>query len=216
MSRLLRIDIDVDLVCPWCLIGLRNFQQARAELQAKWPDLVWDVRWRGVQLLPDVPRQGYPFHEFYLRRLGGPVALAQRQEQVRAAAEAAGVTIRYERIQVMPNTADGHRLLELAGRSGGIRQEALLERLLRSYFEDGEDIGRADVLLHHGAATGLDIEAMEAVLRGAEAPYEQGGREAYGVPRFTFNGAYALSGAQPVAALLMTMSRAVCLAHESA
>ena len=216
MSRLLRVDIDVDLVCPWCLIGLRNFQQARAELQAKWPDLVWDVRWHGAQLLPDVPQQGYPFHEFYLRRLGGPIALRQRQEQVRAAAEAAGVTIRYERIQVMPNTADGHRLLQLAGRGNAAQQEALLERLLCAYFEGGEDISDADVLLRHGAAAGLNAENMEAALQGAETPYLQAGREGYGVPRFTFNGSYALSGAQPVAALLMTMSRAVCLAREPA
>ena len=216
MSRLLRVDIDVDLVCPWCLIGLRNFQQARAELQAEWPDLVWEVRWHGVQLLPDVPQQGYPFHEFYLRRLGGPVALRQRQEQVRTAAQAAGVSIHYERIQVMPNTADGHRLLQLAGRGGAARQEALLERLLCSYFEDGEDISRPDVLMRYGAAAGLDTEAMESVLHGAGVPYQQDGRGGYGVPRFTFNGEYALSGAQPVAALLMTMSRAVCLARESA
>jgi len=216
MSRLLRVDIDVDLVCPWCLIGLRNFQQARAELQAKWPDLVWDVRWYGVQLLPDVPQEGYPFHEFYLRRLGGPVALRQRQEQVRAAARAAGVAIQYERIQVMPNTADGHRLLQLAGRGDAAYQEALLERLLCAYFADGEDISRPDVLRRHGMTTGLEAEAIEAALQGAAQPYEQGGREGYGVPRFVFNGAYALSGAQPVAALLMTMSRAVCLAREPA
>jgi predicted DsbA family dithiol-disulfide isomerase len=216
MSRLLRVDIDVDLVCPWCLIGLRNFQQARTELQAKWPDLVWEVHWHGSQLLPDVPQQGYPFHEFYLRRLGGPVALRQRQEQVRAAAQAAGATIRYERIQVMPNTADGHRLLQLAGRSHAAHQEALFESLLCAYFEDGEDISQPEVLLRLGVAVGLNAQAIEAALRGADVPYMQGPREGYGVPRFTFNNAYALSGAQPVAALLMTMSRAVCLARSSA
>src|SRR5262249_19847310 len=106
--------------------------------------------------------------------------------------------------------------LELAGRQSAACQEALLERLLCAYFEDGEDLGRADVLLRHGAAVGLETAAMEDVLLGADWPFAHADRGGFGVPYFVFNGRYALSGAQPASALLMAMSRAFIPAQQTA
>lgn len=208
MTGALRVDISFDVVCPWCLIGLRYFQLARTELRRRRPRLDWDVRWHGVQLLPDVPAAGHPFLEFYLRRLGGPVALRQRQAQVVAAAAAAGALIDYPRIARMPNTADAHRLLQLAAANGADALEMLLERLLCAYFEQGEDIGQPGVLLRHGAACGLPPEAMAAVLHGAR-PHVRHASAPQGVPYFVFNGGHGLSGAQPVAVLLAAMESAL-------
>jgi predicted DsbA family dithiol-disulfide isomerase len=204
---LVRIDISVDLVCPWCLIGLRELQRARAMLAAAAPEVRLDLQWHGVQLLPGVPSQGFPFREFYLQRLGGEAAMRQRQAQVTAAAQAAGATIDYSSISIMPNTADAHRVLELVARLGPDCQEALLERLLCAYFERGEDLSQSAVLLKHGAACGLDMAEMAGVLHGATLPY-QGRHHGYGVPHFSIGGGPELSGAQPASVLVAAIEEA--------
>jgi len=213
MKRALQVDIGFDFICPWCLIGLRHLQAALRALRNLRPDVEVQLRWRGVQLLPQAPAQGWPFHEFYLRRLGGEAALRQRQGVVQSAAQAAGVQLNYGAIGVMPNTADAHRLLEFADRHGSAAQrDALLEGLFRGYFENGDDLGDSAVLLAHGAAVGFARSELRAVLQGADIPYAgSGGSAAGGVPSYSIGGRLALSGAQPpdvmLAALLNALDR---------
>jgi predicted DsbA family dithiol-disulfide isomerase len=214
MKRMVRVEISVDLVCPWCLIGLRQFQRAREGMRTLMPQLRWDVHWRGVQLLPHVPQEGFPFHDFYLQRLGGPERLRERQAQVRAAAARAGVSIDYDRIAVMPNTADAHRMLQSLD-GDGARQEALAERLLCAYFERGEDIGNADVLRAHGAASGLSASQMDAALLGARMPFASNDPSLQGVPCFVFDDREMLSGAQPAPDLVDAVLRAIERARQA-
>ncbi len=212
MNILLDIEVGFDFICPWCLIGLRNLQTALAMLKAEQPEVTVQLYWWGAQLLPDVPQAGWPFHEFYRRRLGGEAAMRQRQATVLRAAEAAGARIDYSVIDVMPNTADAHRLLAFAQRHGSAAQrDALLERLLRAYFEEGDDIGHPLVLLAHGEAAGFERAAMQAEMRGAQQPYHAGGigNGSSGVPFYSINGELALIGAQPPAALLAAMREAL-------
>jgi predicted DsbA family dithiol-disulfide isomerase len=216
MTRTLHVEVGFDLICPWCLIGLRNLQQALARLRAEQPDAVVHVDWRGVQLLPQAPAAGWPFLEFYRHRLGGEAAVRQRQGQVLRAAEAAGVRIDYSAIEVMPNTADAHRLLAWAGRYGSVAQrDGLLERLLRAYFEDGEDLGNALVLLAHGEAAGFERAAMQAQMQGAGVPFQAGGIDdgsnagSSGVPYFAVGARLMLSGAQPPDVLLDALREAL-------
>jgi predicted DsbA family dithiol-disulfide isomerase len=210
VSAALRIEVGFDFICPWCLIGLRNLQTALASLRAEQPQVTVELQWRGAQLLPDVPQAGWPFHEFYRRRLGGEAAMRQRQAMVLRAAEAAGARIDYSIIDIMPNTADAHRLLAYAQRHGSEAQrDNLLERLLRAYFEEGDDIGHPLVLLAHGVAAGFEHAALQAELRGAEQPYHAGGSGSGSVPFYSINGELALTGAQPPATLLAAMREAL-------
>jgi predicted DsbA family dithiol-disulfide isomerase len=210
MTRLLRIEVGFDFICPWCLIGLRQLQRALAALRQEQPEVAVHVHWRGVQLLPDAPAAGWPFLEFYRHRLGSDTAVRQRQAMVQRAAEAAGAHIDYSAIAVMPNTADAHRVLAYATRNGSAAQrDALLERLLRAYFEDGEDLGNADVLLAHGAAAGFDRAVLQSALQGAGVPYLSFGAASNGVPCFTIGGTLQLAGAQPHDVLLAAMRDAL-------
>lgn len=212
MKRPLHIEVGFDFICPWCLIGLRNLQQAIVLLRAVAPEADVSVAWRGVQLLPDVPAAGWPFMEFYRRRLGGDAAVRARQAMVVAAAGAAGARIDYARIGVMPNTADAHRLLLHAAREGGsARRDALLERLFSAYFERGEDLADRAMLLEHAAACGIDGGQLADVLLGADVPFEGGGAASRtsGVPSFSINGKLALTGAQPPEVLLAALRQAL-------
>lgn len=206
MTRELRIDAFVELICPWCLIGKRQLARALEYFAQTDPQVRVRVHWHTLQLVPQVPAEGWPFAEFYLRRLGSPEAVRQRQAQVQAAAAQAGVDIDLARIARFPNTARAHRLLDLAARQPHT-VDPLLERLFDAYFRRGEDLGDTATLVAIAQETGLDPAAAQAWLEAAPTPAEPAPVSA--VPLFVFDGQRAVSGAQPPEALWSAMRRTV-------
>jgi predicted DsbA family dithiol-disulfide isomerase len=217
MSRRLVVDVYFDFVCPWCLIGKRQLATALAQLRATDPDVNVLLRWRGVQLLPQVPAGGLPFDEFYLRRLGSAAAVRERQAMVLRAAGAAGAEVDFASIRVMPNTADAHRMFEAACATASPDQaDALLERLFAAYFSGGADFGDGAWLLAEAAACGVAgkaASAMQQALLGASHPYvpqsPPGVEATGGVPCFVIDGAMSVSGAQSPRILLSAMRQAL-------
>jgi len=213
----LRIDVFFDFICPWCLIGKRQLECAQDLLRIQQPGVEITTVWHGVQLLPQLPVQGEPFAEFYLKRLGSAEAVRMRQAQVQQAAMAVGVPIDLSRIATMPNTADAHRLLERAAVLGSTAQrDVLLERLFAAYFQYGEDLGCPETLIAIARACGFDADAMAAVLQGDGDPYV--GNEAgagSGVPSFQFDRRLTVVGAQPAELLLGAMGEALLDSHRS-
>jgi len=212
----LTVETYFDLICPWCLIGKRHLDTALALLAQEHPDVAVSITWRSYPLLPDIPAAGLPFQEFYVRRLGSPAAVAARQAQVRAAAQAAGVTLAYERIAVMPSTLAAHRLLRAASLAGGPEVvPALIEELFTRYFQRGENIGDARVLRDAARACGIaqpDATADDAAFEWLPPLHDADALASpppFGVPHFRFNGGHDLSGAQPPAVLLDVMRSAL-------
>jgi predicted DsbA family dithiol-disulfide isomerase len=203
MNPSLRIDVYVEVICPWCLIGKRHLERALAQLAATNPELRVDVQWHMVQLIPQVPSDGWPFAEFYARRLGSPEAVRQRQAQVRAAAVQAGVEIDFARIQRFPNTTLSHRLLAFMAQQQPRGVEAMLDRLFAAYFQRGEDIGDIKTLLDIAHELGLDREAARDWMDTEPSPSEAPAVSA--VPLYVFNGQFSLSGAQPPDVLMSTI-----------
>jgi predicted DsbA family dithiol-disulfide isomerase len=211
VKRSLSIDVYFDLICPWCLIGLRQLQAALAQFKATQHEVEVHLAWHGVQLLPELPFDGQPFAEFYRRRLGGEHAVQQRQAQVRAAADAVGEQIDFSRIERMPNTADAHRLLLHASELGDEAQvEALLERLLAAYFKKGEDLGDRATLMRIAQECGFATDALAGSLRGDGLPFvgTGAGMAARGVPCFVFDERQQVVGAQSAEVLLDVMHKA--------
>jgi predicted DsbA family dithiol-disulfide isomerase len=189
VSGRLRIDVFFDFICPWCLIGKRQLEHAQDLLRIQQAGVEITTVWHGVQLLPQLPVQGEPFAEFYLKRLGSAEAV--------------------------PNTADAHRLLERAAVLGSTAQrDVLLERLFAAYFQYGEDLGCHETLIAIAQACGFDADAMAAVLQGDGDPYV--GNEAgagSGVPCFQFDRRLTVVGAQPAEVLLGAMGEALLDSH---
>ncbi|VVN80344.1 DsbA family oxidoreductase [Pseudomonas fluorescens] len=207
MSRRLHIEVFFDFICPWCLIGKRQLERALAQLRSEQPDVVITLQWQGVQLLPNLPPEGEPFAEFYLKRLGSAENVRLRQAQVQQAAAAVGVNIDLSTIQRMPNTANAHRLLEHATAIGSPQQcEALLELLFAAYFHLGENLGCSNTLVDIGETCGFDRAALIDCLRADATPFV--GQAASGVssvPCFRLNRERMIAGAQAAEVLLGAM-----------
>jgi predicted DsbA family dithiol-disulfide isomerase len=205
---ILDIDVYLDLVCPWCLIGKKQLERARAIFASVPGSPAVRVNWRSVQLLPDVPADGVDFEAFYTRRLGGVERMRARQAQVRAAARQAGTDVHYERIRRFPNSLLAHRMLAYGKEQLSPAQlDALLDAILMGYFQQGADIGDEAALAAIGSRHGLDHAAWKAWMAAHPAQLEQ----ATSVPLFVFNREISLAGAQPAEVMLEAMADAAGL-----
>lgn len=207
----LTIEVWFDFICPWCLIGKRQLQLALRELHQTRPEVVVQVQWHGMSLLPDLPHEGVPYVEFYRHRLGSDAAVRQRQQQVAAVAATVGLEINFSSIQRMPNTALAHHTFRhLQATEPAERLDAVLESWFHLHFIDGGDLGDAASLARCAKASGVPADHLP---QGAAPGAFHAAGPANGVPAFRINGRYQLAGAVPPAQLLSTMTTALDEAH---
>ena len=160
------VEVWSDVVCPWCYIGKRRFEEAQRRL-AEDPDFDDDIElvYRPYQLDPRAtPGTAMPVAEAYARKFGGPEAAARIMDQMTAVAAGEGLEFHLERAR-RANTRDAHRLLGWALEHGPAgAQAALKERLLRAYFVEGEDVGDPDVLVAAAVEAGLPDDGARRML----------------------------------------------------
>jgi predicted DsbA family dithiol-disulfide isomerase len=193
----MRIDIVLDVVCPWCFIGKRRLEQALARS----PDIVPRISWRPFQLNPDMPEDGMARHDYLAAKFGGGHHASRIYQTVAEAGATVDIPFAFDRIRRTPSTRQAHRLIRHAERVGGAA--ALVEAMFCAFFIDGRDLGNRATLADLAGEVGLDaIETRRflATDRGlAEVVDEDRGARRIGinaVPCFIFESQYAISGAQ--------------------
>ncbi len=193
----MRIDIVLDVICPWCFIGKRRLEQA---LRLR-PEILPEIAWRPFQLNPDMPPDGMAWQDYLAVKFGGAHYAGRVYQSVADAGATVGIRFAFERMRRTPNTRDAHRLIRCAAAEGCA--DALVERLFVAYFLGGRDIGDRTELAEIAAEVGLDRAAAKRFLDGtgfvAEIIAEERGIRRMGinaVPAFVFAGHYAISGAQ--------------------
>ena len=205
----LTIDIVSDVVCPWCYLGKRHLESALEKIRVD--DAV--VRWRPFQLDETIPKQGMDRNDYMRRKFGDLSRLRDVHDRLLTFGAEVGAAYDFEAIGRAPNTLDAHRLIRWAAELNA--QDAVVDALFRAYFEQGKDIGDADVLVLIAQDCGMDGEAVRAAL-ASNADQEAAREEMYGwrragvsgVPFFIFDGKLAVSGAQSVDVLASAMVEA--------
>ena len=205
----MQVEIWSDVVCPWCFIGKRRFETAVAQFGHP-----VEVVWRSFQLNPGAPalREGSSL-ERIARKYGITLERAAAQYQ-RITDLAAAEGLHYHLDQArFGQSFDAHRLLHLARERG--MQDAVKERFLAGYLEEGVAIGLQEELAPLAVAAGLDAAEVDAVLAGdAFADGVRADQERAieigitGVPFFVIDGRFAIPGAQDPETILATLERA--------
>lgn len=209
----LPIDIWSDIACPWCWVGKRRLEAALERFEHR--DAV-KVIWHAFELDPGAPKQvssEVDYVERLARKYGTDRGGAQRMidTMTKAAAED-GLTMRFDHIQP-GNTFDAHRLVHFA--KGVDKQDAMKERLLCAYLEEGALMSDWGTLARLGAEIGLDEGDVTEMLAGDAFADEVRDEERaagqlgiHGVPFFIVGGRLAFSGAQPRETILQVLERA--------
>ncbi|HEY7978394.1 MAG TPA: DsbA family oxidoreductase [Rhizomicrobium sp.] len=212
----MQIDIVSDTVCPWCFIGKRRLERALALR----PDMEFDIRWRAYRLDPTIPPEGVDRKQYMQAKFGNNPNRQAMQDALKQAGDGEGIAFAFDKIARSPNTIDSHRLIRWAA-SAGVQNE-VVERLFEAYFEEGRDIGNADVLVEIASDAGMDSATVADLLeQGADREIiENEDAMAHrlgitGVPTFIFQNKYLVSGAVDPEALLEIIDKVTALAAES-
>ena len=210
------VEIWSDVVCHWCYVGKRQFEEALGRFGHA--DEV-TVSWRSFELDPSSPPEvGMSMDRILERKYGMTADQAQAANQ-QMTALAAGVGLEYHLDRVRAgNTFDAHRLIHLAATHG--QGGAMKERLLAAYFTEGRSVGDHATLAELAGEVGLDPvevtdtlagQAFAADVRADEARGSALG--ATGVPFFVIDETYGVAGAQGADVLLGVLERAWAESH---
>jgi predicted DsbA family dithiol-disulfide isomerase len=207
-TEVLTIDVVSDAVCPWCYLGEKRLEEALA--QEAGPVA---VRWRPYQLDPTIPAGGLDRAEYMAKKFGRSGRLQSVHDNLTRLGAEVGIPFAFDAIKRSPNTLDAHRLIRWAASAGA--QAEVVDRLFKTYFVEGRDIGDRGVLIDIAGECGLDAKLVEKLLaHGADVEavrveIEQAqAMGVSGVPFFIFAGRIGVPGAQEPSVLRQAIAQA--------
>lgn len=211
MDNKLKIQIWSDVMCPFCYIGKRKFEDALSQFENK--DAV-AIEWKSFQLDPTSnPKSGDNTIDHlakkYNRDRDWSVAM---HENVTQQAKAVGLDYHFENV-ILANSLNAHRVSHLAKKYN--LGDAFEELLFKAYFTQGKDVNDIATLTDIGMEVGIKKAEIENVLNSDlytnEVIRDQEEAQAIGVtgvPFFVFDNKYAVSGAQHPDTFLKTLEKA--------
>jgi len=211
----MEIDIIFDTVCPWCYIGKKRLEKALASR----PDIEVRSNWKPFLLNPEMPPNGIDRTAYLIKKFGSEARINHIYGTIGEVGQSVEIDFAFERIGKTPNSVDSHRLVRFAHQQG--LSDEVVDALFVEFFINGRDIGDTGVLADIGAAQGLDESSLEAYLASDEDVrliHDQN-VDAHrlginGVPAFSFNDKFVISGAQEPQILARMVDAA--LANENA
>lgn len=207
----MKIEIWSDIMCPFCYIGKRRFDEALAQFAHK--DEV-EVVWKSFMLAPELTTDPTKnSNQFLAEHKGIPLeeAISMNNYVATMAAEA-GLTYNFDKA-VVANSFNAHRFSHFAADFG--KQGEAEEKLFAAYFTEGKNIDDAQTLVDIALELGLDTAKLAQAMGNGDYADEVVANitEAQnlgirGVPFFVINRKYGISGAQPAEAFLETLEKA--------
>ncbi len=194
---LVQIDIVSDVVCPWCIIGFRQLDQALKQV-----GVLAQLRWHPFELNPQMGPEGQNLREHIAEKYGSTTEQSQQaRDRLTTLGAELGFVFNFQDDSRIYNTFAAHQLLDWAESQG--RQHPLKLALFDAYFTRQLDVSNPDVLLACVSESGLDeTAAREALDSGAHVAAVREKQKFWashgisGVPSMVFGGKYLLTGAQ--------------------
>lgn len=211
------IKVVSDTVCPWCYVGHRQLEQAIKLWHTKHPESkdTFNVEFFPYQLMPEFPRgsgKSMDKETLYRERFGA----AQRQQGIqRLTAVGAPLGINFRWGGNVGNTRDSHRLIELSKKYGSDVEKKTVDGIFAAYFENEKDITRYEVLGEVAKLSGIPEADFQKVIVGSDEYGAQVDKAASsarengvsGVPDFTIQDKFKLSGARDAEAFISLLER---------
>lgn len=207
----MKVEIWSDIMCPFCYVGKKNFENALAQLPFK--DTI-EVEWKSFQLDPTLPEKGLTesTKEYLVKRKGMPEQQIEGMlAHLQSVGNEVGIDFRQD-IAIPVNTFKAHRLSHFAQAKG--KGNEIEEALFKTHFTEGKNIGNDEVLLNLIEAIGLDRQEAQQLLDSetfkdeVKADIAEAGELGIsGVPFFVIDRKYGISGAQPSTAFVDALTQ---------
>lgn len=205
----MKIEIWSDVMCPFCYIGKKHFEQALEQIPYK---NQIKVEWKSFQLDQDLSKaEPIDAKDYFAKKGYAQEQVEGMKVRLQEMGNAAGIT--FNEGNIMINTGDAHRLIQFA-QSKGLGSEAE-EALFKAYFTDNKNVADFDTLEEIGEEIGLNKTEVSQMLQSDAFVFEVAsdildGRNigVTGVPFFVIDRKYALNGAQPVEYFVSALTQA--------
>jgi predicted DsbA family dithiol-disulfide isomerase len=195
----IRIDIVSDVVCPWCVIGYKQLEEALSRLDG---EVEAEIHWHPFELNPMMPKEGQELREHMAQKYG---STRQQSDAARSrlsgVGESVGFSFNFYEGQRIYNTFLAHQVLAWAEQQG--KKSELELALFESYFSKQENVGDEKTLTEVAGRVGLDQEEAAAVLKDGRFARDVRehqrfwlGKGVSAVPSFVLDGRFLIPGAQ--------------------
>jgi protein disulfide-isomerase len=214
----MKVEIWSDIMCPFCYIGKRKFENAIAQFKEK--DNI-EIIWKSFQLAPTMKTEANKnIHQFLAEHKGMSLEQATSMNN-NVANQAKQVGLVYNFDSTIPaNSLMAHRFSHWA-KTKGLQLQAE-EELFKAYFTDGKNIDDMETLVQLGQKIGLDATETKKVLESNQYEnevnqdiYEAQQIGVRGVPFFVFDRKVAVSGAQDTTVFLETLEKTFAQWHQN-
>ncbi|CAK9781853.1 thioredoxin-like protein [Cutaneotrichosporon oleaginosum] len=204
LARTLKVDITSDTVCPFCLLGITQFEAAIAKWNKTHPDnkIKLDARLLPYQLRPQMSEEPQDLGAWSAANFGGPERAKAMRTRLAEAYKQAGLELAPS--AKVANTNAAHRLETLADTKGRAVNYAVGKDIMRAYQLHGtapnDPAMLAKIGTQHGLfeteAQGKEWLASDALNKETQRGYLNARADGItGVPFFVFDDKYASSGA---------------------
>ncbi|KEJ95771.1 Predicted dithiol-disulfide isomerase, DsbA family [Pseudosulfitobacter pseudonitzschiae] len=193
------VDVDIvsDVMCPWCIVGYRQLEQALAAT-----GIGARIRWHPFELNPEMPPEGQNTAEHIAEKYGAsPEQSAQNRKQLQELGKSLGFDFNFTPESRIVNSFQAHQLLDFALSQG--LQHPLKLALFKAHFTDNRDVSDPDVLIDVAGSVGIDADAAREVLDSGKLVESVREKQKFwtsraisGVPSMVFGGKYLVTGAQ--------------------
>ena len=155
---MLRIDIISDIVCPWCVIGYKQLEQALQQAGC-----AADIHWQPFELNPDISAEGENLREHLKQKYRlSDDDVVRTEQKISDAGQSLGFPFRFYPDMRIVNTFDAHQLIHWAALHN--RQHELKMTLLHCHFNRQRDVSDHEVLTNACVEAGLPFEEASEVL----------------------------------------------------
>lgn len=198
------VQVVSDVVCPWCRIGKKNLVTAAEQFTKETGEEI-ELSFLPFLLDPIRPdEEGESFRDRFINRKGlAPEQMDEMFNRVSEVGKQFGLDFHFENVKTAVNTVPAHELMELTPSE---KREALMDELMKQYFENGANIGDIDTLLKIAEPV-IGKETLEEITpamraRAAQPMVMQMIQQVQeagvsSVPYTIIDSKYAVSGGQP-------------------
>ena len=151
----IQIKVYSDFVCPYCYLAETPLLKATEDKDV-------EIEWMPYELRP-FPQKTLRPEEDYLQR--------SWQESVQTLSKKMGVDMILPEVSPQPHTFFAHEGLLFAKRHNKEREYAHL--VFKSFYQNGKDIGKIDVLQNIAEEIGLDGKSFQHALESREFKQER-------------------------------------------
>ena len=129
-----------DIVCPWCYIGKKYFDN----INDKYKEKIVDIIWQPYFLNPTLNIKGVNRRNYLNNKFGGEENANKVYNNLNITGKKINIEFKFNFIKTMPNSLDIMYLITLV--KNHKTASMLIDQLFKAFFEKGENISNSEIL----------------------------------------------------------------------